>query len=587
MIAGPIAPRYTFAMPLPDRKLAAILSADVVGYSRLMGEDESRTLAALRDLRKATFEPVITEKRGTVIKRMGDGWLVEFASVVDAVNCAIAVQESLLEHPFIKLRMGIHVGDIVHEDEDIYGDGVNIASRLQEKADPGGIALSAFAHDSLDGVIRQGFRSLGPASLKNISQKVEIFGWGTVVPRTPAPAPIQDRPALMVLPFVVSGGPPDIELLADGMTDALITAFSRFSWFLTLSRNSSRQFKGQSVNLASLLRDQKVSYVLEGNIRVAGSRARVNAEFLDTRTGNCIWADRFDGSVEDPFELEDKITRAILAELTPRIVGAETRRVQSGGDGSAWDLMIKGRALVCRVNRQDNAKAQEILLEAVTLDPDSGYGQSDLAFSYLYECLYGWSDDRAASIRMAVAASDAAIAADEMDAYAYAAAAAARCGASESSHAIALARRAIQLNENLAAAHGMLALALFQTGDYDEALEAATVARNLSPRDPLRAIISGVKGIVFLMLGRFDDMVSNAEDIVQEFPGMPTGWRQLAAAYAEIGRIEDAKEVVEKQILRLIPEHTASESGRQLPFGHNQAARARWEKALVKAGLPE
>ncbi|MCR9212846.1 MAG: hypothetical protein NXI13_03955 [Proteobacteria bacterium] len=574
-------------MPLPDRKLAAILSADVVGYSRLMGEDEGRTLAGLRELRQQTFEPVINEKRGTVVKRMGDGWLVEFASVVDAVNCAISVQEALLDHPFIKLRIGIHVGDIVHEDEDIYGDGVNIASRLQEKADPGGIALSAFAHDSLDGVVRQGFQSLGQANLKNISQKIEIFGWGTAIPKTPAPAPARERPAMLVLPFTVSGGTPDTELLAEGMTDAVITAFSRFSWFLTLPRNTSRQFKGQAVNLTSLRRDHQVSYMLESNIRVAGSRARVSAELLDTRSGNSIWAGRFDGSVEDPFELEDQITRAILAELTPRIVGAETRRVQSGGDGSAWDLMIQGRALVCRVNREDNAKAQEILHEAIKLDPESGYGQSDLAFSYLYECLFGWSDDQQTSIRKAVAASDAAIAADEMDAYAYAAAAAARCAASESSHAIALARRAIQLNENLAAGQAMLALALFQTAEYDEALEAATVARNLSPRDPLRAIITGVKGIVFLMLGKFDEMVRNAEDIIQEFPGMPTGWRQLAAAYAEVGRIDDAKEVVENQILRLIPDHTATESGRQLPFGHNMIARQRWMEALIKAGLPE
>ncbi|MEH6547298.1 MAG: adenylate/guanylate cyclase domain-containing protein [Sneathiella sp.] len=574
-------------MTSPSRKLAAILSADVVGYSRLMGQDEVRTLSALRSLRKETFEPVIIAHRGTVVKRMGDGWLVEFASVVDAVSCAVEVQKALADDGFIKLRMGIHIGDIVHEEEDIYGDGVNIASRLQEQAVPGGIAISAFAHDSLDGVVRSGFQSIGTSTLKNISQKIEIFSWGDSV-RAPDPVTKpSDRSSVMVLPFSVSGGAADGELMAEGLTDAVITALSRFSWFLTLPRNTSNRYRNKSVDITQLRRDHYVSYVLESSLRTSGARARVSAELLDTRTGKSVWSDRFDGDAGDPFELEDKITRSILSELTSRIVGAETQRVKTGGDGSAWDLMMQGRGLLWRVTEDDIEAAQKLFYQAIDLEPDSGHGQADLAWSYVYQSFCGWGGDLAETRRKAVAASEKGIAADETDAYALSAASAARSISGETAHSLDLARRAIKFNYNLAAAHTALALALFQTAAYDEALAQAGESFSLSPNDPLKSIMLAVRGIIFLMTEQYEEMLDNAQVLVRDFPRMPTGWRHLASCYALLGRTEEARKITNETLLKIIPEHTAGEAGRNVPFGDNMQARTRFVEALVQAGLPE
>lgn len=573
-------------MTISSRKLAAVLVADVVGYSRLMGEDETRTLKALRELRTESFEPVITAQQGQVVKRMGDGWLVEFASIVDAVHCAIEIQESLNAHEFIKLRIGIHIGDIVHEDEDIYGDGVNIAARLQEKSPPGGIAISAFAYDSLDGVNRSLFQNLGAAELKNIAQKIEIYGWSSKPMEPVRQAGTADRPSIMVLPFAIAGGTADSEMLAEGLTDAVITALSRFSWFITLPRNSSFQYKGQSVDIAKIQREHKLSYILEGNLRTAGNRARISAELVDAKTGSTIWSDRFDGDVEDPFEFEDRITRSILGELTPRFFGAETRRVRSGGDGGAWDLMMQGRSLLWRVNEADILRAQELFRRAIELAPDSGLGHSDLAWSYVYQRIYGWGGDFEEVNLNAIASAEKALAADDLDAYALAAASAARCLTAESSHATALARRAIDLNYNLAAAHTMLSLALFQTAAYEKAITHVEIAFELSPRDPLRPLMMSTKGILLLMLGRHDEFLANGENMARDYPGMPTGWRHLAAGYALTDQLENAENVVNTKILQLLPDHRATDAGRQVPFGKNEQARQRFIDALVKAGLP-
>lgn len=519
------------------------------------------------------------------MKRMGDGWLVEFTSVVNAVGCAIKIQEALDCHETIKLRMGIHIGDITHENEDIFGDGVNIAARLQEKADPGGIAISASIHDSLDGVARIKFSSLGLIKLKNIAKKVEIFSWRTTMPGIIDAGPENERPTIMVLPFAVRDGSIENELLAEGLADAITIALSRFSWFNTLPRNSSIQYKNKLLNVAQLRQEQGAAYVLEGSIRKYGSRVRIRAELLDTKTNSSFWSDRFEGDAEDPFELEDKITRSILAELTPRLLGAEARRVKHGGDGSAWDLMMQGRGFLWRVNEKDVARAKQLFVQAAALEPESGIAQSDLSWACFFQRLYGWGRDFDKISANANEAAELALVADDLDAYAFAAASAARCLVDDSTQAIAFARRAIRLNYNLAAGHGILSLALFQAGEYEQAADAAKVARELSPRDPLRSILMAIRGVIYFLLNQYQDMLCNAEELIREFPDMPTGWRQLAVAYVKLGRGVEAKHIIDTQVLRLIPGHTATDSGRQIPFGVNATARQRWVEALVKAGL--
>ncbi|MDP6874714.1 MAG: adenylate/guanylate cyclase domain-containing protein, partial [Alphaproteobacteria bacterium] len=298
-----------------------------------MGADEAGTLDALRELRQDLFQPTVSEHRGEVVKSMGDGWLVEFASVVDAVNCALQVQENLVNHEIIKLRIGIHIGDIVHEDEDIYGDGVNIAARLQEIAEPGGVALSGRAQEFLDGKLASGFRDAGEKQLKNISEAVRVFlsetganedSDGASVSGRPPPLP--GKPSIAVLPFDNMSGDPEQAFFADGMAEDIITGLSRFGSLLVIARNSTFSFKGQSIDVKQVAETLGVRYVLEGSIRKGGDRIRVTAQLIDADSGNHIWADRFDREVADIFAVQDEVTAAIIAAIAPEIDQFEIER---------------------------------------------------------------------------------------------------------------------------------------------------------------------------------------------------------------------------------------------------------------------
>lgn len=573
-----------------ERRLAAILAADVVGYSRLMRSDEGATLAALRQLRTELFEPVVASHNGQVIKRLGDGWLIEFTSAVEAVNCALEVQRSLDGHPVIKLRIGVHVGDIVHEDEDVYGDGVNIAARLQEICAPGGIAISGFTYESVKGAIGDAFREVGARHLKNIDRPVVVHVWGAGVNSdgalvTPDPA-MASKPSVLVLPFSAAGDGQG-EWLAEGLSDAVITALSRFSYFLVLPRNTAFSYKNRKASIVDLRDTLGVDYVLDGNLRASGPRVRVSAQLLDTKSGSAIWTDRFDGLANDPFDMEDQITRAIMAELTPRILGAEARRASYSEGSGAWDLVMRGRALLWHVNETDVAEALSLFQQAAELDPESGLGQADLAWCRIMQSIYGWGDERKEVLDEATRAAERAMAADPHDAFALTAAATVMNMVGRCDDAVALARRAVELNPYLAPAQAALALALMQRREYEAARKAGDLALALSPRDPLLALMLAIRGTYLMMLDEPEALAVNAQDLIREFPGMPTGYRQLAVAHALAGRLAEARIVVEDQILRLIPGHTATESGRQVPFGPNEEARQRWVDLLIKAGLPK
>ncbi len=388
-------------MSAPTRKLAAILAADVAGYSKLMGEDETGTLAALRELRNDLFQPTVTEHRGEVVKSMGDVWLVEFASVVDAVNCALQVQENLAGHEIIKLRIGIHIGDIVHEDEDIYGDGVNIAARLQEIAAPGDIALSDTARKFLDAKLADGFRDAGEKQLKNIAEAVRIFVSGDGETETSsqmvgvdAPLPLPDKPSIAVLPFDNMSGDPEQEYFADGITEDIITALSRFRWFFVIARNSSFTYKGQAVDIKQVGRELGVRYVLEGSVRKSGSRVRITAQLIEAESGNHLWAERYDGSLDDIFELQDQITESIIGEIEPELGRIERNqaRQKSPGNLSAWDLYHQGLAQMYMSGPDNLERAIELLKEAIALDPEFAPPRRQIATVLFYQVIMGYVD---------------------------------------------------------------------------------------------------------------------------------------------------------------------------------------------------
>jgi TolB-like protein len=340
-----------------QRRLAAILAADVVGYSKLMGEDEAGTLAALRQLRRELLAPAVTEFRGNLIKSMGDGWLVEFPSAVDAVTCAIKVQESLTDQDLIKLRIGLHIGDVTFEDEDIYGDGVNIAARLQEIASPGAIVISDNARRSIDGKLAAAFQELGLQELKNIADPVIAYAWVAANKETSenkTALPLPDKPSIAVLPFDNMSGNAELDYLADGISEDITTEISRYSQLFVIARNTAFTYKGQNVSVLDIAQELNVHFVLEGSVRKAGNQLRINAQLIDGRNGNHLWAERYDGSVDEIFKLQDEVTRKIVSAAEPHIGFTVAARIERGEKlfDDAEDLAWRGSIEVIGALRQ-------------------------------------------------------------------------------------------------------------------------------------------------------------------------------------------------------------------------------------------
>ncbi len=377
-----------------ERRLAAILSADVVGYSRLMEEDEDGTLSVLQAHRAELIDPTIAAHRGRIVKLMGDGALVEFASVVDAVECAVAVQRGMAqrnanvpEDKRIDFRIGINLGDIIIEGTDIYGDGVNVAARLQELAAPGGIALSATAHEHAMAKVDVGFRDGGEHELKNITKPVRIYHWSddaspqADMADTESSLPLPDKPSIAVLPFDNMSGDPEQEFFADGLTEDIITELSRFRSLFVIARTSSFAFKGQSVNVGEIGRKLGVQYVVEGSIRKAGDQVRITAQLVEAETGNHIWAERYDRELADIFAVQDEVVQAIVGTLVGRLAkaGAERALRKSGENLTAYDLVLRGKHYLERGSKDDVLEARAIFEQALELDPNHARAYIGLA----------------------------------------------------------------------------------------------------------------------------------------------------------------------------------------------------------------
>jgi adenylate cyclase len=379
------------------RKLAAIISADVVGYSLLMGKDEANTLAALRQWRAKEFEPAISSSNGRVVKNMGDGWLVEFDSAGDAVTCAIQVQEKLSDHETLKLRIGLHIGDITHADGDIYGDGVNIAARLQEIAEPGAIVISDVTRRSIDGKLATVFSDLGQQELKNIAEPITAFGWGmTTAQAVASPLPLPDKPSIAVLPFENMSGDPEQEYFSDGITEDIITALSKFRWFFVTARNSTFTYKGTAIDIKQVGRELGVRYVLEGSVRKGGNRVRITAQLIEAETGNHIWAERYDRELDDIFELQDEITQTIAAAVEPELAGSERNRVlyRPTQNLQAYDLMHQGVARLLQLDHGPSRvlEAIDLLKQAIVIDPNFGAAYGRLALFYYGLLALRWAE---------------------------------------------------------------------------------------------------------------------------------------------------------------------------------------------------
>ena len=404
-----------------ERKLAAILSADVVGYSRLMSEDEAGTLARLKAHRAEFIDPEIASHGGRIVKLMGDGALVEFPSVVDAVDCSVAMQQGMAKRNAdvpdgkrIDFRIGINLGDIIIEGDDIYGDGVNVAARIQEIAASGGVCISGDAYRQVKGKINAAFDDLGEQQVKNIPEPVRVYRWTDAVAdpmpgsvTTAGALPLPDKPSIAVLPFTNMSGDPEQEYFSDGITEDIITELSRFRSLFVIARNSSFAFKGEPVDVKRIARELGVRYILEGSVRRAGNRVRITAQLLDTETGSHIWAEKFDRDLEDIFELQEEITRNVVGSIAPQIEMAELERSRklSGANLSAYELSLKAQAFLYDGLRAGDSKTFDRAVAAadaaLELDSRNIHALWTQGAAYIHQHLYRWGDDPDGALTLA------------------------------------------------------------------------------------------------------------------------------------------------------------------------------------------
>src|ERR1700732_2866965 len=387
------------------RRLAAILAADVSGYSRLMGADEEGTLERLKALRRELLDPKITEYHGRIVKTTGDGMLVEFASVVDAVRCAVAVQQAMPERDTdvaadnrIELRIGINLGDVIVEGDDLYGDGVNIAARIEALADPGGVFISNTVHDHVRDRLPFVFEDLGEQQVKNLTRPVRVYRVrdAAAVKAAPPPAlPLPDKPSIAVLPFANMSGDPEQEYFADGMVEEIITALSRIRWLFVVARNSTFTYKGQAVDVKRVGRELSVRYVLEGSVRKAGRQVRITGQLIDAITGTHLWAGRFDGSLEDVFELQDKVAVSVAGVIEPALQAAEMRRsaARPTADLSAYDLYLRALAIFFPITKERVFEALGLLEQAIAIDRHYGPALGWAALCHLRLVSDGWAEE--------------------------------------------------------------------------------------------------------------------------------------------------------------------------------------------------
>jgi adenylate cyclase len=566
-----------------ERRLAAIMAGDVAGYSRLMSDDEEGTLRQLKAHRKELVDPKIIEHRGRIVKTTGDGMLVEFVSVVDAVRYAVDVQRGMAERNAkvphdkrIEFRIGINVGDIISDENDIYGDGVNVAARLEALAEPGGIFVSRNVYDQVRDKLSFGFEDMGEQSVKNITRPISVHRVSFADAATENAIESKDaakpeiaasqRPSIAVLPFANMSGDPEQEYFADGISEDVITGLSKLRWFFVIARNSSFAYNGKAVDVKRAARELGVRYVLEGSVRKGGNRVRITAQLIDAATGNHIWADRYDGELTDVFELQDEITRKVVAAIEPKLLEAESIRSQSRSpdDLGAWEMVVQAKSLFWRVNRTDGEAAIRMLKRAVERYPDYGPAHSMLAFMLLLSRLLSWSFE-VPDVKQPAELAARAVELDDSDPWAHLAQGYLAFMTRRTDEAVNEFKRALDLNPNFAAAHGYMGLALSLAGRSEEAITHCEQALLMSPQDPQNAIFNTAIAAAHYLAGRYQEAIAFGLKAMQQRTHFTSGYRIYVASLAQAGRIEEAREALAR-LKELFPEMTIAWIEQYVPY---------------------
>ncbi len=540
-----------------ERKLAAIFAADIAGYSRLMARDEVGTLARLKACR-AIIDELIASHRGRIFNTAGDSVVADFASAVDAVQCAVAVQAAITTESAkqpaedaMQFRIGVHVGDVMVDGENLLGDGVNIAARLESLAEPGAIYVSAVVRDQVGNKLPLDFGDLGDQQVKNIAQAIRVYRVQATAPTTPplAALPLPEKPSIAVLPFQNMSGDPEQEYFADGMVEEIITALSRIRWLFVIARNSSFTYKGQAVDVKQVGRELGVRYVLEGSVRKGGNRVRITAQLIDAATGVHLWADRFDGSLDDVFELQDDVAAAVAGVIEPALQAAEVERARRKQPESldAYDLYLRALPELYRSNTvEGTGRALALLRRAIAIDPGYAAALAQAGLCFTWRRIYGWMEDEASETAEGITLGRAAILAARDDATALAWGGMAvwnQDGDAEA--AIRTLDRAVGINPNLAAAWGCSGLVHAYAGDSAVAIECCARAMRLSPVDPLKWVFFLGTGIAYFGERRLEVALVWLQRAREEAPTFPVILAFLASTLVHLGRLDEARAMTE------------------------------------------
>jgi adenylate cyclase len=581
---------------MSTRRLAAILAADVVGYSRLVGADEAGTLERLRTLRREVVEPLVSENGGRVFKTTGDGLLAEFRSTVQALRCAIGMQERLRGGELqgqLQVRIGVHQGDVAVDGDDLLGDGVNVAARLEALAEPGGICISGRVREDAAGKLALEVDDLGEPELKNIAQRHRVFRVRLDQPERP-PLPLPDKPSIAVLPFLNMSGDPEQEYFADGMVEEIITGLSRVRSFFVISRNSSFSYKDKSPDARQVSRELGVRYVLEGSVRKAGTRVRITGQLIEATSGAHLWADRFDGALDDIFDLQDRITSAVVSAIEPVVRSAEIERAQRKPTESlqAYDLALRALPHMHSYNRERVAEAARLLRRATEIDPSFA-----VSFARLALCLYvplpqGWApatkerfDEIEFLVRIALERSDS-----DPEVLAWSAWLLGCSVRGDLDGALDLAKRAVALNPSSTIALSASGYLHAHAGNVQEAIEHLERAARLNPLED-GFYRHHVTAIAYFLAGEFEHSVQSAERALASRPTLVPPLRYLAVSLVLLGRVKEAREAGDR-LRAIVPELTVSRTRAFFELDTPLKSKM-WTMldaycdALRRAGIPE
>jgi adenylate cyclase len=586
-----------------ERRLAAVLAADVAGYSRLMGRDEERTLAQLKALRKTLVDPAIATHRGRIVKTTGDGMLVEFASAVDAARCATEIQREMAGRNGgvppelrIEFRIGIHVGDIIIDDDDIFGDGVNIAARLEGIAEPGGVCISDDAYRQIRGKIDIAFENIGKQTLKNIAEPMEAWqirsgaeaapAAGPVTASKPAELALPDKPSIVVLPFDNMSAEPGQDYLADGIVEAITAALSCIRSFFVIARSSAFTYKGRATNARDVGKELGVAYLLEGSVQKAANRLRIIVQLIETEGGAHVWSSRFDGAVDEFFDLEDRITEQVAGALQPsiRIAEIERSRRKRPQDLGSYDYTMRALPHVWALEKEESAKALELLEQALAIDPDYPLALSLAGWCHAQRSVYNWADDIAVSQAKARSLAERAAEMSGDDSVILAVLGAVHTFIRNHGTARVLLERAVSLDPNAAWAWSRLGWLENYSDQPQKAIVSFERALRLSPIDPMNFNNFVGLGSAHEVAQEYDQAVAFYRRALEERPNATWIYRNLASSLSGAGRTEEARQAF-AEMLRYYPDLTISKFRQAMVFP--PAVLDRMAENLRKLGLPD